>query len=60
MMINLTRAEYGSISIDVSQICAIWDMLPILKAILVWMGFSMHTIDEIFDEELRELNNEKE
>ena len=54
-MINLTKNDYGSISIDVSNVCTIEDMFPILKAILVWMGFTMSTIDDIFDEELKEL-----
>ena len=55
MVINITKYDYGSISIDVSNICTIEDMLPVLKAILMWMGFAMYTIDDIFDEELREL-----
>ena len=54
-MINLTKNDYGSISIDVSNTCTIEDMLPILKAIFMWMGFAMYTIDDIFDEELKEL-----
>ena len=54
-MINLTKDDYGSISIDVSNTCTIEDMLPVLKAILIWMGFAMQTIDSIFDEELKEL-----
>ena len=54
-MINITEINYGSISIDVSNVCTIEDMLPVLKAVLIWMGFAMRTIDEIFDEELREL-----
>ena len=55
MVINITKIDYGSISIDVSNICTIEDMLPVLKAIMIWMGFAMHTIDSIFDEELKEL-----
>ena len=57
-MINLTKNDYGSISIDVSNVCTIEDMFPILKAILVWMGFTMSTIDDIFDEELIEMLDE--
>ena len=55
MMINLTKNDYGSISVDVSNICTIEDTFPVLKAILMWMGFAMQTIDDIFDEELKEL-----
>ena len=57
MVINLTKNDYGSISIDVSNVCTIEDTLPVLKAILMWMGFAMHTIDNIFDEELKELGD---
>jgi len=58
-MINLEKIDYGSISIDVSHIYQIDDMIHILKAILMWMGFRMQTIDEIFGEELRELDGGK-
>jgi len=51
MVINITKNDYGSISIDVSNACTIEDMLPVLKAILIWMGFAMQAIDSIFDEE---------
>ena len=55
MIVSLVKEGTGSISIDVSNICTIEDMLPVLKAILMWMGFAMQTIDSIFDEELKEL-----
>ena len=55
MVINIAKYDYGSISIDVSNACTIEDMLPVLKAILIWMGFAIQAIDSIFDEELKEL-----
>jgi len=53
--INLINKEQGSICIDVTHASHIDDMIPMLKAILIWQGFAMQTIDDIFDEELREL-----
>ena len=55
MIVSLVKEGTGSITIDVSYVSHIDDVLPILKAILVWMGFAMYTIDDIFDEELKEL-----
>ena len=55
MTVSLVKEGAGSITIDVSHVSHIDDVLPVLKAILMWMGFAMQTIDSIFDEELREL-----
>ena len=55
MIASLVKEGTGSITIDVNYVSHIDDVLPILKAILVWMGFAMRTIDEVFDEELKEL-----
>lgn len=57
-MVCLTDDNRGSICIDVSQIDHIDDMIPVLKAVLIWKGFAMRNIDELFDWELRELKDE--
>ena len=54
-MINIINGDYGSITFDVLPEPGIDDMVCIFKAILIWMGFAMQTIDDIFDEELKEL-----
>lgn len=50
--------RHGTIIIDVSDVSHINDMIPILKAILIWKGFGMQTIDDVFDRELKELGEE--
>ena len=55
MAINMISEDCGSITLDVLPEPGIDDMIRIFKAIMIWMGFAMRTIDEIFDEELREL-----
>ena len=55
-MVSLVKEGTGSITMDVSCVSHIDDVLPILKAILIWMGFAMRTVDDIFDEELKELD----
>ena len=57
-MINFTDNNRGSICIDVTPLFHIDDMIPVLKAILMWKGYAMRTIDEVFDWELRELKDE--
>ena len=54
-MINIISEDYGSITFDILPEPGIDDMVRIFKAIMIWMGFAMHTTDSIFDEELREL-----
>ena len=55
MTVSLVKERAGSITIDASHVSHIDDVLPVLKAILMWMGFAMQTIDSIFDEELKKL-----
>jgi len=51
----MVSEDYGSIALDVLPEPGIDDMVRIFKAILIWMGFAMWTVDNIFDEELKEL-----
>ena len=55
MAINVINEDYGSITLDLLPELGVDDMVRIFKAILIWMGFAMYTIDDIFDEELKEL-----
>ena len=57
MAINVINEDYGSITLDVLPELGADDMVRIFKAIMMWMGFAMRTIDSIFDEELRELDD---
>jgi len=59
-MINCTIEDYGSISIDITSIEHIGDMVPILKAILVWKGYSLYTVDSVFAEGYKELEAQDE
>ena len=59
MVIKLTHEEYGSISFDVIREPDVRDMACIFRAILSRMGFHPRTIDEMFDDELKELTEEK-
>jgi len=43
-VINLTKNDYGSISIDVSNVCTIEDMFPILKAMVEQHFSNAHLI----------------
>jgi hypothetical protein len=46
--------ELGSITIDITGLGHIDDAIRILKAILLWWGFAMRTIDDVFED--KELN----
>ena len=49
--------DTGSITIDLPRDPTLDDMVYMFKAIMMWRGFAMRTIDSIFDEELRELDD---
>jgi len=50
--------DTGSITIDLPSDPTLDDMVYIFKAIMMWRGFAMRTIDDIFDEELKELGDD--
>jgi len=57
-MITL-QTDHVSITCTIPQESPIDDLVPILKGMLVCLGYSVYNVDEIFAEEFREIKDEE-
>lgn len=46
-----------AVSVDISAIVHISDIVPVLKAVLVVLGYHMKNVDDLFDEDYKELED---